>query len=285
MNFVFGKHALNHGILIGQNITILNPACTSVDIPVSMLRLCPTEMVADLNNICFKTNTYIIFEHYHDTVTYTIFGKWRNCYAASRQLWYNLIRDHHYYINGAWNRHLNTPLTDNNHTRKKSIRTLYSRLKFENLKEFQCLVVRGSYWDILKFGKEMLKRTGQDTHHLQRRYANPFKSSTNDTAATDVLAMMRSDMQKCSPTPFEPCTASMSDIEQLNMILGPKPKYDKSTTLYQQFQQIQQKSMNSSTVDLMKKRTNIVVKDNFPVWFASVDDHYLSSVKLEPIDF
>ncbi|KAI1280811.1 hypothetical protein HDE_13326 [Halotydeus destructor] len=255
---------VSQGIFTGQSSSLLNPASTTVEIPLHLLKDVPVKLAQEVNTICAKTQTHILFEHREDYVSYLIYGKWRNCLTAARRLWYNLVKDYILHINGSWQ----TYLTLATHDQKcAKLSSLYSSLTCEVYDDFNCIAIKGPYWNVLKFGRELISRSRlAPLNDDLSSTGGPVMGFSGDApsanaTATDILKKLKIDFRDDSPA-SEPSSFVISDGEMLQLIFGPKSR----------------KSEPKKPVMLTAKAK---VSHN---WFKSVYNDELGLDKLEQIE-
>lgn len=197
------------------------------EIPISQLRSPPPSLELEVKAICDKTRTHIFGSEdaRNGKVKYSVWGKWRDCIAATRLLWYKLTKEFTFYINGSWLSDIEKPTTDG-----KSLKSLYP-VTIGHSDNFNCITVRGPFWNVFKFGKELVKRTRPDCASGPvcgdnvPGYLNKYK--TTEAAASAILQTLKVDVRGASPRAGSPFF--MTNNELLLLLIGPKVNGSLST--------------------------------------------------------
>lgn len=146
---------------------ILNPASVSIDIPITSLKDTLPNLLPQIRSVCHQTTTHIYASESPDAkVRCCIYGRWRNCYAAARLLWYRLTNPTTVHVHGSWAASLQQPGVDG-----KSLAALF-HTEVNKVQGVNLVSLTGVYWDVMKLRRELVVRYRRATT------ATPFASTS-----------------------------------------------------------------------------------------------------------
>lgn len=145
---------------LNANRNIKSIASTTIYIPFSSMKKTINYMI-ESNKIALNTSTAIkSYEITHvGKIAFHIYGKWRDTLQAARLLWYKLIKETTVYVHSSWKSQLELPLKENP---DKIMMTMYKRVQFTQLNQYNLIEISGPCWDVLKARKEFVKRIQLD---------------------------------------------------------------------------------------------------------------------------
>ena len=195
-------------------------ATISVEIPVGNLKDSQLILVPQVKNIGIQTNTDIgIFEagSFSRWMRFRICGKWRDCYAAARLLWYRMTKPFTAHVHGSWLTFTRQQHADVGY---QSLEDLYP-VSISQLGDANVLLLTGAFWNVVKLRRELIIRQRQKVGRMGSGgllvAGYPCLPPERVTQAGRVLASIQQDLaanQRGHPS------GNLNSLEMLQLLFG-----------------------------------------------------------------